>query len=271
VSWLDLVHHCDQVRSTMETAREAAEQGAAEGTTIVASSQTAGRGRRGRSWFSPPGAGLWMTTIVRPRLPAGSDLKNLQWCSLSLVAGTAALAAVRAMGAKQAALAWPNDVVVGRKKLAGVLLELLGEPERPTLLMGIGLNIAALSSLDRAGTPLDVASRYIGLNDFRSGESDPFFSPQTALGNVLVALEAWYDVWQRQGLAPVLARWREADALYDQAVEVQTGPVRICGIAKGLDDNGALRVQTYSGALQVSAGEVVRLHSAPGKEDGQKC
>jgi len=247
VNWLALVERHASVISTMEVARQRALAGAPEGTTVLAQHQSAGRGRRGRTWQSPSGAGLWMTTLLRP----GRPMSQLPLHTLSLVAGVALLDAVQRYSAQGVQLKWPNDLVVGSRKLAGILLE--GEAlssDAPAVLVGMGLNVSAADAL-----PAELQASSIGLAELVAAP----ISTEGVLEQVLLALAAWYGRWQREGAAPVLARWRRADALFGKQVRVDGESGSIEGVADGVSPIGELRVRTAVGPRLVAAGEVERL------------
>lgn len=127
----------DRCESTMDTARVLAEEGAADGTVVVADEQTSGRGTKGRLWVSPPGVGLYMTYILKPDEREAPDLTLLP-----LASGLAGQEALTALGVAEARLKWPNDLVAGRRKLGGILCESVFRNARPSFaLVGVGLNL----------------------------------------------------------------------------------------------------------------------------------
>jgi BirA family biotin operon repressor/biotin-[acetyl-CoA-carboxylase] ligase len=115
----------------------AAREGGAEGTVLVAEYQTAGRGRLGRSWQAPPGTGLAVSMLLRPSVPAN------RWPWLPLLAGVAVVEALHAHPGTETVLKWPNDVLLGSKKLAGVLVERVDGPAGAAAVVGVGLNLTA--------------------------------------------------------------------------------------------------------------------------------
>jgi BirA family biotin operon repressor/biotin-[acetyl-CoA-carboxylase] ligase len=125
----------DEVSSTNDTVLEAAARGEPEGTTHIALAQTAGRGRADHRWWSPRGAGLWMSTLLRPALP------RERWAGLALVAGAGIHDALSALGVREVELEWPNDVVVRGRKLGGVLCEARSRGRDAWIALGIGVNL----------------------------------------------------------------------------------------------------------------------------------
>jgi BirA family transcriptional regulator, biotin operon repressor / biotin---[acetyl-CoA-carboxylase] ligase len=250
MSFRALVERHGEVESTMALARERARAGAPTGTSVVATTQRAGRGRHGRTWFSPAG-GLWATVILRPSLPPdGSPL-----ATLSLVAGVAACSAARTLGVPRAQLKWPNDVVVGDRKLCGILVEAT-EVENTTalVLIGIGMNLAPRATVT---LPADLADCYVGLGD---AAHDPrVASVDASLAVLLDDLEAWYGRWRDEGVAPVVAAWRDVDALAGVEVRADGPGGVVTGRADGVTATGALRVITLQGVIEVTTGEVTRV------------
>src|SRR5690606_9810602 len=127
--------------STNADLRAAADAGAADRTVLLAEEQTAGQGRRGRTWVSPPGAGIYLSVLLRP-----SGVPTQRVGSLSIVAGLALLEVARSAGV-DAVLKWPNDMLASGGKLAGVLSELVPDAGGPAVVVGIGLNVFALGDV----------------------------------------------------------------------------------------------------------------------------
>lgn len=247
-SWLDRVERHREVDNTMMIAGERTVAGAAEGTTIVASAQRRGRGRYGREWYSPEGAGLWLTTVLRP--PEDRDVHTL-----SLVVGVAIVEAAHALGGGTARLKWPNDIVTtDGHKLAGILLQRDGA----AVLAGIGLNLKPGPELD---LPAQVHDRYLGLEELAPAPLDP----DLVLAVLLTRFELRYSDWLRRGLAPTLAVWHRWDLLRDEEVTADGPNGPVSGTALGLAPCGSLRVRTGSGVVLVNAGEVtlVRAETQP--------
>lgn len=213
---------------------------------LLAERQTAGRGRRGRAWASPLAANLYLS--VARRFDAG--LARLG--GLSLVAGIAVSQALHALGATQARLKWPNDVVVphadGLRKLGGVLVEGGGEHGGPArAVVGIGLNVRMPA---RAGDGID--QPWIDLAAVQHAPPPRDRLAAALLAHLLPALAAF----DRDGLAPFLPQYAALDALAGQPVRVLAGDGEACGVALGLAADGALRVRLAQGERAFHAGEV---------------
>jgi BirA family biotin operon repressor/biotin-[acetyl-CoA-carboxylase] ligase len=205
--------HLRSVGSTNARARELAEQGAPHGTLVTASEQTAGRGRQGRSWVTPPGSAIAASVILR-------EFDDL----LPLRAGLA----VADLAGDSALVKWPNDVLLDGRKVAGILVEARA-PD--WAVVGIGVNVTSV--------PPDVADIATSL-----GREDV----EAALGELMAALDARVA----QPAAEVLAALRERDALLGRRVRWSAGE----GVGAGIDESGALLVDTPSGTATLSAGEV---------------
>jgi BirA family biotin operon repressor/biotin-[acetyl-CoA-carboxylase] ligase len=233
------------VTSTMDVAAQAAEAGAPEGVVIVADAQTAGRGRRGRSWSSPPGAGLYLSFVLRPALDHTGGAKL---SLLTLGAGVAVRAAIEEVSSVAAHLKWPNDVMIGRRKVAGILAEGLdlGAP-RQAVILGIGINITSSQH------PSDVAERATSLEAERGAPVD-----RTRLRDE--TLRTITDVYRRLRTGDVddiLRAWREAAPSVNGAVvEWDSAGGVLRGTTAGIDGAGALMIRTAAGIERVISGNL---------------
>lgn len=211
-------------------------QGAGEGLWLRAVEQSAGRGRLGRSWVSPPG-NLYTSTIVRLRSTDPNP------ATLALVASVALDETLRAYGAAPW-IKWPNDLFIGEAKLTGILLERNGD----AVVVGIGVNLAHHpEGLDRAVTSL-------------AAEGVPAPDPDGFLRDLAEAFERWLAIW-RSGLEPVRKRWLERAHPVGTALSVRLpDQAPLDGLFDGLDADGALRLRLASGECQViHAGDVFTI------------
>jgi BirA family transcriptional regulator, biotin operon repressor / biotin---[acetyl-CoA-carboxylase] ligase len=212
---------------------------------LLAEFQSAGRGRRGRAWLAPPGGAIclslsWTFREVPEDLPA-----------LGLVIGVCMVRVLTEAGVKRAGLKWPNDVLVDGKKLAGVLIDLRAESQGPAcVVIGIGMNVAL-------GAPLleQIAESGTAATDLVStGLSD---KARNALAADLVsACVRGLLEFEREGLKPFIAEWREADALRGRPVNVASAEGTAKGLARGIDLHGALMVETREGVQRFISGDV---------------
>jgi len=226
--------HCE---STMDAARLLAEQGAADGTVVVADEQARGRGTKGRLWLSPPGVGLYMTYILRPGEEERPDL-----VLLPLASGVAAQEALAALGVAEARLKWPNDLVARRRKLGGILCESVYQDARPRFaLIGVGLNLNQTEQdFPPEMRPLATSVRLLsGKEKDRDGA---LFALNETLGRWLRVLR---DGRREELLAAYEERlaFRPGDRIILTTAEGRAGFVYI-----GLAANGELRVRPAAGA-----------------------
>jgi BirA family biotin operon repressor/biotin-[acetyl-CoA-carboxylase] ligase len=213
------VHH-RLTDSTNERAKELGAAGALHGTLVTADEQSAGRGRQGRVWTAPPRSAVLMSVVLR-------ELDEL----LPLSAAVAVCEALPA----EARIKWPNDVWIGGRKVAGILVE--GRPQEGWAVLGIGLNVTT-TEFPPELTEIATSLRLSGV------ETDT----ESVLNALLVALAKWLGAPRDA----VLAAWRERDALKGERIGWSGGG----GIAAGIDDSGALLVQTGDGLVTLDAGEV---------------
>ena len=231
--------------STNDIALGLAERGAPEGATVWALSQTAGRGRFGRRWVSPPGAGVWLSVVLRPGRHGGGT------ALLTLVAAVAVCDAVAGFGARPS-IRWPNDVLCAGRKLGGILTESCGEG---CAVVGIGLDV----SLDPADLDAAVRDDVTSLCDAAGRHVDV---SEAALA-VLRALQRRCDEYAGGGFAAAKAAWERLSSTLGSHVHVRTGRGEFTGLAVGLDDEGALLVRTAQGFVRhLRSGEVTELRTA---------
>ena len=225
------------VTSTQSVAFDLADNGAPDRTVVVADTQTAGRGRRGRHWLDEPRASLLASIIVRPRL-AIRDLPKL-----SLATGVAVADALEAITGLAVRLKWPNDLVVHERKLAGILLESRIATEA-LVVVGVGINLGQ----HRFPHELTGMATSVALETGRTVARDAM------LEAVLAAFDAWRARLERDGFAPVRERWLALADTIGRRVTVD----RRVGVAVDMDDNGALVIRDGAGVHHVVAGEVTR-------------
>ncbi len=238
-------HYFEEVVSTNSTARELAEKGAGEGEIVVAETQTAGRGRLGRRWASPPFANLYLSIILRPKLPP------VHAPQITLMAAVALAETTAAFIPGFAAIKWPNDIMVGGKKLGGILTELSCDAERVHYaILGIGVNL----NFSLEVMPEEIRRRATSVLAL-TGQS---VSRESFLRRLIQDLDRCYGVLEASGFGAIAARWEARFDLRGRRVRVEMLGQEIVGRAKGLDAEGALLVENESGAVQrIIAGDVV--------------
>jgi BirA family biotin operon repressor/biotin-[acetyl-CoA-carboxylase] ligase len=231
--------HYRRTDSTNERARELALSGAPDGTLVTAEQQSAGRGRQGRAWSAPPGRALLMSLIVR-------DLEE-RHALLPLAAAVAVCEACEAVAPVRCGIKWPNDVWVDRRKIAGILIE--GRPQEGWAIVGIGVNVATARhefppALRDSATSLAIA-----------GDETGTLSPEVLLPPLLTAL----DRQLADRPEAILEASRARDALLGERVSWRDGE----GEAAGIDESGALIVETGDRRVALDAGEVHLSPAAP--------
>jgi len=237
------IHYYAEIGSTNTEAVRLAEEGAPDGTLVIADVQTAGKGRLGRRWFAPPGGALLYSLLLRPPLPPLLAQRITMVCSLGVVRAIAALTNVPAH------IKWPNDIVVNGKKLGGVLTELGNVTDRGQLayaVVGMGLNVnLAPEDLPETMTPPTSLLAECGHT----------ISRLELLARLLSEIEALY-MPLCAGWSPH-EEWRAALATIGEAVRVGTAEEVIIGTAVDVTDAGALVVQDAAGARHtILAGDV---------------
>jgi BirA family biotin operon repressor/biotin-[acetyl-CoA-carboxylase] ligase len=233
----------DSLPSTnLEAARRAIE-GAVEGVCVVAAEQTAGRGRLLREWVSPRSAGLYFSIIFRPAF------EQRGWPLLTLMAAIAVHDVLLDACSLETDIKWPNDILVNEKKLCGILAETVETPKGRAVVVGIGINLTCASfphDLDRVATSVESAT----------GKSP---DPEVVLGALVHALRKRYQLLQEDGGPEMIAGEWCARSSYCQGkrVRVIEGDGSLVGTTRGLECDGALRVQTEQGEIRaVRAGDV---------------
>lgn len=252
------IRYVRSTSSTNDLARAWLDADGPDGLAVLAEEQTAGRGRRGRPWSSPPGLGLYLSVGLRPDLPGEAT----HW--LTFLGSVAAAEALRAQGLG-VEIRWPNDLDAGGRKLGGVLAETRLEGGRVTsAVLGIGLNL-------RQG-PADFPPDW-------SGEATSFLMERhrepdvgALVGSILDRLEGWYLALASSGGDAragerLLERWRSlAPGHQDLPVEVEAGSEVFRGRTRGIEPDGGLRIERDDGRLVViRVGELRRLRPARGR------
>ena len=226
--------------STMADVEARAARGAPEGAVVVAEEQTAGRGRRGRSWESPARAGLWLSVLLRPSTP----VEQLGW--LPLVVGVAVARALRSEAGVDARVKWPNDVLVGDGKIAGVLSERLGDG---AVIVGVGVNVDQVEAeLPEGGTSL----RLLGSDADRT----------RLLVQVLDHVAQAYRSWQAG--ERMAAAYEDLSVTLGRDIVADLGDRSVTGRAVRLGPSGELVIEQADGEeIVVSAGDVTLRRMPP--------
>ena len=238
--------HFDSLPSTNTEAARQAMRGAPEGLCIVAREQTAGRGRQQRTWISPRDAGLYFSIVLRPRIEARA------WPILTLMAALAVADALREACGLSVDIKWPNDILMGGRKLSGILAETVETDRGRACILGIGVNLndsAFPSSLRDAATSIEAATG--SLPDY-----------ERLLEALTRAIDERYNLLQEtNGVAVTLGEWTARSSYAEgKRVRVSLEGETLEGCTRGLEPDGALRVETDAGELRtVRAGDVMAL------------
>lgn len=240
--------HYDSLPSTNTKLAQLAARGAAEGLSVMAEEQTAGRGRKQRSWSSPKGAGLYFSILLRPELPL------YLWPLLTFMAALAVGDALQNAFDLQTDIKWPNDLLAGERKICGILSETVESQGGRGLIVGIGVNLtreAYPPELRRSAT--SVAEQTGKLPD-----------RERLLTSLLSCIAHWYQALQKEdGSTTILREWISRSPYADgKLVDVVNGEDVFRGVTRGLEIDGALRVETGHDEIRiVRAGDVVSVRA----------
>ena len=233
----------DSLPSTNLEAARRAREGAAEGLCIVASEQTAGRGRLGRQWLSPRNAGLYCSTLLRPQFDQNS------WPVITLMSAVVVHEALLVACGLQTDIKWPNDILHDEKKLCGILAEIVETPAGRAVIVGIGINLTNNSfPPELIGTATSVSAA----TGRPANLEQVFIKLQECFVN-------WYQQLTRpQGAAEILAAWSQRSSYAEgKEIVIRDADTEFCGTTRGLELDGALRVETEAGEITiVRAGDV---------------
>jgi BirA family biotin operon repressor/biotin-[acetyl-CoA-carboxylase] ligase len=217
-----------EIDSTNREAHDRARGGAREGTVILADSQSRGRGRRGRSWESPPGANLYLSIILRPPICSSHAPQ------ITLLAGVAAARAFSGVSGLECLIKWPNDIFLRGKKSAGILAEMEGEGSKVRfVILGIGVNV----NWSREDFPADLGGTATSLH----AESGKEISRAGAAAGLFRELEKEYTAFLREGFSARLREeWNRLSWINGKQVTLSSPEGTLSGQALGLDTDGAL-------------------------------
>ncbi|MDY6851201.1 MAG: biotin--[acetyl-CoA-carboxylase] ligase [Thermodesulfobacteriota bacterium] len=241
-----------RINSTNQRARELGLTNAPEGTLVLAETQTAGRGRLGRNWHSPPGLNLYFSLILRPNLPP--DRTTL----LTLAAGVGAAEAVSRVTGRKPSIKWPNDLLMGQRKVAGILSEMETRGANlPFVILGLGLNVN-LKPADLPAELLDLAGSL-----FMATGRD--WDRTALLAAMLKEIENQYEALKAGRAGDVLEQYRQACQTIGSQVRIAQGESVIQGTAVAVNESGELVIRPAGGRqlVCVNAGEVTLIKPPP--------
>ncbi len=229
--------------STNNHALNLAFKGASEGTAVLADCQTGGKGRMSRSWFSPPGKNIYTTVILRPEMePALSP-------QITLITGVAVAELLDKYCPGKVTLKWPNDVLIGGRKVCGILAESRSSAVKiEYIVVGIGINVNMLENeldedLRRIATSLKI-------------ETGKDFSREEVAARLYESLEKWYFIFRDSGFAPVREKWLECSGMTGKEISYTSQGATVRGRVTGMDNGGALLCDVNGEIKRLIAGEI---------------
>ena len=233
----------EQTTSTNDVAEKLARDGVREGVVVFAESQTRGRGRLGRAWISPARKGLWFSVLLRP------DLQPQETTQLTVISATALRRAVKTVTGLSAEIKWPNDLLLGGKKVAGILTEMSAELDRVRhVILGIGVDV------NQGEFPAELRKTATSLKLAAGRE----LSRAELAVEILRELDFDYARIRAGKFAAVADEWEAACATIGKNVTVHVGDRNFRGRAEALDDDGALLIRTEHGHLErIIGGDVL--------------
>ncbi len=243
------IHLFTELPSTNTLAMELARDNAPEGAVVIAEAQSGGKGRLGRTWISPRG-NLYVSVVLRP------DLSPYRAPLVTLAGAIAAAWAIRKQLDIQAKIKWPNDIMIGERKVGGILTEMNAEPDRVKyLVLGIGINV----NVELQALPPDIGLLATSLLSETGSKIDRV----AFLNGLLAELERWYTLLLESDAA-VLSEWESLNMTTGRRVAVKGHDGVLEGLARGIDREGRLIVELDDGAIHnVASGDVTII-----KEEG---
>jgi BirA family biotin operon repressor/biotin-[acetyl-CoA-carboxylase] ligase len=235
------IHYFQTIASTMDSAEQWAIKGAAEGTVVIAESQTKGRGRMGRHWHSPKYKGIYLSLVLRPRILPGATPV------LTLLSAVSICEAVKEACGLEAKIKWPNDIILQNRKVGGILTELNAEMDSTRfVIIGIGLNVNN-----------DKGSFVPGATSL-SERCKAELNRVQLLQELLRRLEANYLLFQQNGAPAIIQKWKAHNLTLGRRIKLLFHKEQLEGMAVDIDQDGGLLLRNDAGLTQkVTSGDVV--------------
>lgn len=231
------IHFEDVVPSTQKIAHSLAGNGAEEGTIVVADQQTSGRGRLARAWYSPKQTGIWMSLILRPKIPINKTPQ------LTLLTAVALIQAIEEVTGLTPEIKWPNDILINGKKIVGILTELQAEADRVhSVIIGIGMNVN--HALDQFPEELQSVATSIAIETGKPSDR------AEVIQAILRKFEKLYTSYLIHGFLPVKLLWESYAISLNKNLIARTLHGAIRGRAVGIDDEGVLLLETAEGKIE---------------------
>lgn len=237
-----------KVDSTNDIAYQLAEKGVKEGTVILAEEQSRGKGRHGRHWVSPSKGGIYLSCILRPKIPPNEIPR------ITLFAAVAAAKAIRDVTSLDVSIKWPNDLVLDGKKVCGILTEMKAEQDSVDfIILGIGINVnMPLKQLPKGSASLK--------DELRRRNIKSVISRTELTKNILERLEEFYSILEQNGFEPIIDAWKGLSDMLGSRIRVILPGRTFEGLAHDINPDGALIVRLDSGVLEkVSSGDVIMV------------
>jgi len=238
------IHYFETIDSTNSTAYQLALNGAREGEVVIGESQEKGRGRLGRQWVSPPFMNLYLSVILRPKIPPH------QASLMTLMAAVATAHAIEQYSDLTPSIKWPNDLLFGKRKVAGLLNEIHSETDRiHFVILGMGVNL----NMDEKGFPKEIRAKATSLKK----ETGRPVSRRVFVGLLLEQLERWYEIFLKKGGSSLIEAWKVRAQIEGKRVRLTSFGEVLTGRAVDIDSNGALILTTGDGErIRVVAGDI---------------
>lgn len=231
------VHFEETVSSTQKIAQTLVNEGAEEGTIVVAEQQTNGRGRMARQWYSPSGTGIWMSLIIRPNIAVQAAPQ------LTLLTAVAIVQAIEEITPLKPDIKWPNDILINGKKLVGILTELQAEADKVhSIIIGTGINVN--QSITDFPEELHRVATSIHL------ETDKQWDRARLIQEILLKFENLYSLYLAQGFRPIKLLWEGYAISLQKPITARTINGTVEGKAIGINDAGVLLIQTSDGSVK---------------------
>ncbi|MBO8169759.1 MAG: biotin--[acetyl-CoA-carboxylase] ligase [Thermoanaerobacteraceae bacterium] len=229
------IYHYEAISSTNDRLKELGDQGAAEGTVVVCEQQLSGKGRLGRSWFSPKGAGIWCSVLLRPEVQPQYASK------LTLLGAVAVTEGIKDVCGRAPGIKWPNDLLFSGKKVCGLLTEMRAELDSiDYVVIGFGINVKPVAF------PAEFKDRAISLEEALGEKVDRV----SLLARILEALERNYILFKESGFKPIRQKWQQYNVTLGNKVVITAHQERISGKAVAISERGGLVIETDGGERQ---------------------
>jgi BirA family transcriptional regulator, biotin operon repressor / biotin---[acetyl-CoA-carboxylase] ligase len=220
--------------STQEIAHKLANSGVKEGTIVVADEQVGGKGRLGRPWYSPIGTGIWLSMILKPKIPPQ------QAPQLTLLTAVAVIRGIRAVTGLQCDIKWPNDILLEGKKLVGILTEMQADPDQiHSVIIGIGINVNQLTFPDEINE-IATSLRLIKQEEINRA---------SVIKSVMEHFEQLYELFLAEGFLPIKKMWEAHAITIGRNIIARSISGSIQGFAKGITDDGVLLLEDDLGVI----------------------